>query len=125
LSALYGDSAILLMPSRYEGFGLPLLEGMRAGALCVSSNAGAIIEVAQGAFVSFVNATDSIGWTAAIERACGSIDNGEIDLDALIAHNAAHAAIFRWKDTAQAVASTLLAANGNTSAEATQNGMIS
>jgi glycosyltransferase involved in cell wall biosynthesis len=125
LSALYGDSAILLMPSRYEGFGLPLLEGMRAGALCVSSNAGAIVEVAQGAFVSFVNATDSIGWTAAIERACGLIDGGEINLDALIAHNAAHAAIFRWKDTAQAIAATLLAANGNTSAEAVQDGMIS
>jgi glycosyltransferase involved in cell wall biosynthesis len=114
LSALYGDSAILLMPSRYEGFGLPLLEGLRAGALCVSSNAGAMIEVAQGAFVSFVNATDGIGWTAAIEQACGLVDNGTIDLDALTAHNAAQAARFRWHDTAQAVAATLQAAANGT-----------
>lgn len=110
LSTLYGDSAILLMPSRYEGFGLPLLEGMRAGALCVSSNAGAMVEMAQGAFVSFVNATDVTGWTAAIERACGLVDDGEIDLDALMTHNAAHAARFRWSETARVIATTLHAA---------------
>lgn len=120
LSALYGDSAILLMPSRYEGFGLPLLEGMRAGALCVSSSAGAMVEVAQGAFVSFVNATDGVGWTAAIEGACRLVDNAQIDLDALVAHNAAHAAGFRWRDTAQAIAATLQAAAGGTIAAETR-----
>lgn len=114
LSALYGDSAILLMPSRYEGFGLPLLEGMRAGALCVSSSAGAMVEVAQGAFVSFVNATDGVGWTAAIEGACRMVDDAQLDLDALVAHNATHAAGFRWRDTAQAIAATLQAAVGGT-----------
>ena len=126
LSALYGDSAILLMPSRYEGFGLPLLEGMRAGALCVSSNAGAMVEVAQGAFVSFVNATDGTGWTAAIERACRMIDDAQLDLDTLVAHNAAHAAGFRWRDTARAIAATLQAAAGGTVVAGTQpDGAIS
>jgi len=110
LSALYGDSAILLMPSRYEGFGLPLLEGMRAGAMCISSNAGAMVEVSQGAFVSFVNAGDLTGWTVAIEQACQMIDEGRVDVDALTAHNRDHAARFRWQETAQGIAATLRAA---------------
>lgn len=115
LAALYGDSAILLMPSRYEGFGLPLLEGLRAGTLCVSAAAGAMVEVAQGAFVSFVNAADRVGWTTAIEQTCALVDDGAIDLDALAAHNAAHAARFCWADTAREIAATLRsAAQGNT-----------
>jgi len=116
LAALYGDSAVLLMPSRYEGFGLPLLEGMRAGAMCVSSNAGAMVEVAQGGFVSFVNATDLAGWKMAIEQACRMIDEGRVDVDAMAAHNLEHAARFRWHETAHAIAATLqVAAEGKTS----------
>ena len=107
LAALYADSAILLMPSLYEGFGLPLLEGMLAGALCISSNAGSLVEVAQGGFVQFVNGTDRAGWTAAIEQSCVMIDSGEPDLDPLLRHNRACAARFRWDDTARQVADIL------------------
>jgi len=107
LAALYADSAILLMPSLYEGFGLPLIEGMLAGALCVSSNAGALVEVAQGGFVQFVNGTDREGWTAAIEQACAMVDSGKPDLDPLLRHNIACAAHFRWDRTAHDVAAVL------------------
>jgi glycosyltransferase involved in cell wall biosynthesis len=107
LAALYGDSAILLMPSLYEGFGLPLLEGMLAGTLCVSANAGAMVEVAQGALVSFVNGHDRPGWTRAIEETCALVDGGDLDLDALVAHNRAAAARFRWDVTAREVAALL------------------
>ena len=105
LAALYADSAILLMPSLYEGFGLPLLEGMLAGALCVSSSAGSLIEVAQGGFVQFVNGADIDGWTTAIERSCAMVDGGEPELDPLLRHNITCADRFRWDETArQAVA---------------------
>jgi glycosyltransferase involved in cell wall biosynthesis len=112
LAALYGDSAILLMPSRYEGFGLPLLEGMLAGALPVCSAAGAMVEVAGGALVPFVNADDRPGWSAAIAAACAMVDAPGTgpDPDALVAHNRAQAARFRWDDTAQAYAALLQAA---------------
>lgn len=110
LAALYGDSAILLMPSLYEGFGLPLLEGLLAGALCISSSAGAMVEVAGGAFVQFVNGFDRPGWTAAIEQTCAMIDHSGIDLDALTAHNAAIAGRFRWNVTAREIAAVLEAA---------------
>lgn len=107
LARLYGDSAILLMPSLYEGFGLPLLEGMLAGALCVSSNAGAMVEVAQGAFVPMVNGFDQAGWTRAIEQNCAMIDDGNPDLEPLIAHNVAYARHFRWARTTDAIVELL------------------
>jgi glycosyltransferase involved in cell wall biosynthesis len=110
LAALYADSAILLMPSLYEGFGLPLLEGMLAGAFCVSSNAGAMIEIADGAFVSFVNGTDLVGWVSALEQACDMIDRGQPDLDALLRHNVECASRFRWDRTAGEIAAVLEAA---------------
>ena len=107
LHALYGEAAIVLMPSLYEGFGLPLLEGMQAGALCVSSTAGALVEIAGGAWVQFVNGHDLPGWTQAIEEACRTIDAPTIDLEAMRAHNMQHAAQFSWMRTAEAIAQLL------------------
>ena len=109
LSNLYENSAVLLMPSLYEGFGLPLLEGMLAGALCISSNAGAMVEVSEGAFVQFVNGEDLAGWIAAIEAACTSIDRAGMDLDPLLQRNAATARRLQWSETAMKMAGVLKA----------------
>jgi glycosyltransferase involved in cell wall biosynthesis len=46
LPALYGGSTALVYPSRYEGFGLPLLEAMASGTAVIASNAPALQEVA-------------------------------------------------------------------------------
>jgi len=46
LPALAGAAAAVAMPSRYEGFGLPVLEAQACGAVVVSVRAGAIPEVA-------------------------------------------------------------------------------
>lgn len=107
LAALYADSAIVLMPSRYEGFGLPLLEGMLAGALCLCSNAGSMVEIAEGAFVQVVNGTDRVGWTGAIEEACATIDRDVPELEPLLRHNIERARRFRWDQTAQEIAAVL------------------
>ena len=46
LAALYRGCALLAFPSRYEGFGLPVLEAMSYGAPVVASNASAVPEAA-------------------------------------------------------------------------------
>ena len=49
LSYLYSMSKILLFPSFYEGFGLPLIEAMKCGSVVVASDRGAIPEVVDDA----------------------------------------------------------------------------
>jgi glycosyltransferase involved in cell wall biosynthesis len=49
LGFFYSMSKILLFPSFYEGFGLPLIEAMQCGAVVVASDRGAIPEVVSDA----------------------------------------------------------------------------
>lgn len=51
LPGLYAGAAALVYASRYEGFGLPLLEAMQAGALAIVSRDAALTEVAGGAAI--------------------------------------------------------------------------
>jgi glycosyltransferase involved in cell wall biosynthesis len=106
LRALYEKSAILLMPSLYEGFGLPLAEGLQAGAICISSTAESLVELGQGANVTWVNPLDLDGWVKAIEDSSQRWDTNTIDR-AVLADNMRHAAAFRWADVANATVSLL------------------
>jgi len=45
LNALYQKATVVWFPSRYEGFGMPVIEAMAAGAPVVSSKASSIPEV--------------------------------------------------------------------------------
>jgi glycosyltransferase involved in cell wall biosynthesis len=56
LAELYATCAVFLFPSLYEGFGLPLLEAMAAGAACVTSLVTSLPEVGRDA-VRYVDPT--------------------------------------------------------------------
>src|SRR2546425_5791573 len=45
LPAIYAGAAVLIMPSHYEGFGLPVLEGMAVGVPVVCSGKGSLREI--------------------------------------------------------------------------------
>ena len=45
LPGLYAAADALLMPSQYEGFGLPILEAMASGTLVATSNTASMPEV--------------------------------------------------------------------------------
>ena len=49
LNVLYNQAVCLVYPSSYEGFGIPIIEAMRAGCPVVSTNCKAVLEVGGGA----------------------------------------------------------------------------
>ena len=51
LPALYGSARLFVYPSRYEGFGMPVLEAMRVGTPVVASKHSSLPEVAGDASV--------------------------------------------------------------------------
>ena len=67
INRLYAESTVAVVPSLYEGFGLPAVEAMAAGIPLVSSDGGALAEVvADGGLV--VPAGDSDALAETLER---------------------------------------------------------
>lgn len=58
LCTIYNLAAALLMPSRYEGFGLPVLEAMQSGCPVITAKNGSLSEVG-GDAVMYVDSDDN------------------------------------------------------------------
>jgi len=67
IAELYAESAIAVVPSLYEGFGLPAVEAMACGIPLISSDGGALGEVAGDAAL-VVPAGDVAALAAAIQE---------------------------------------------------------
>lgn len=64
----YDHARVVLVPSREEGFGLPVVEALALGAPVIASSDPALVEVGAGR-PRHLDADDAIGWTAAIVEA--------------------------------------------------------
>jgi glycosyltransferase involved in cell wall biosynthesis len=67
LVSAYHQADVLVFPSLYEGYGLPVIEAMAAGVPVVASEATALPEAVDGAGV-LVSPRDPETWADAIER---------------------------------------------------------
>jgi glycosyltransferase involved in cell wall biosynthesis len=97
LQALYAGATIFAFPSFHEGFGLPVLEAMAAGAPVVASDIPAIREVAGGAAV-LVPPGDVNEWVEALEAL---LDSPSRQTE-LAGAGRERAAMFPWTSTAAA-----------------------
>ena len=93
LNHLYNSAICLLYPSSYEGFGIPVLEAMRAGCPVIAFHGSSIPEVAGEAALLF----DTLDPLALVEMIHRSLDVSE--RDRLRRLGFMQASLFSWKRT--------------------------
>jgi len=96
LNALYNRARIVLHPSYYEGFGLPLVEAMSVGAPLITSSVSSMPEVV-GPAALLVSPGDS----DAIARALLALDGDEGLRDRLVSAGRERLALFDWAAVAR------------------------
>jgi glycosyltransferase involved in cell wall biosynthesis len=91
LPALYRGAEVFVYPSRFEGFGLPVIEAMACGVPCVVSSHPSLDEASGDAAVRAD--PDSP------EEFAGGIRRALAERDELVARGLAHAGRFNWLHT--------------------------
>jgi glycosyltransferase involved in cell wall biosynthesis len=105
LLSLYANAAVFAYPSLVEGFGLPVLEAMAAGAAVVASDADAIVEVADDGALIVTDGTGA-GWAQALGQV---LSDAALERD-LRKRAVAVAASYTWAAAADRTLALLAAA---------------
>jgi glycosyltransferase involved in cell wall biosynthesis len=96
LVMLYNIASVFVMPSLYEGFGLPILEAMSSGCPVITSKEGSLYEVA-GDAAFFIDAYDESSITDGIKKVFTDKNlQSQLSQDGKI-----QADKFSWKQTAE------------------------
>jgi glycosyltransferase involved in cell wall biosynthesis len=106
LPRLYASAAVMVYPSRYEGFGLPVVEGLAAGIPVVASDLPVFREVG-GDQVTFIDPLEPSSLADGIERAI----SGDGENEQARERRQLQARRFDWKSSASVVAQRLLEAS--------------
>lgn len=96
LVGLYNAASVLVYPSFYEGFGLPVLEAMACGCPVIASNTSSLPEVVGGAGILV-----EPGDPSALAGAIRSVMEDEAIAERLVAAGLERAAGFSWARCAQ------------------------
>ncbi len=96
LPALLTGASVFLLPSLYEGFGLPILEAMACGTPVLTSNCSSLPEVAGDAAL-LVDPADPAAIADGVRRLLAN----ETDRGRLIRRGFEQARAFRWESTAR------------------------
>ncbi len=102
LPGLVAGAAAVVYPSLYEGFGLPIVEGLATGAPVVASDLSVFREIG-GDLVEYFDVVNASSLAAAIDRALAD-DPGD---PVARARRQARARTFDWRASAQVVAQRL------------------
>lgn len=95
LVAVYNGAIALLMPSIYEGFGLPIVEAMQCGIPVIGSNCTSIAEIVEHNGI-LLDPYNIEGWAMAMD----SLSSSQNERSRLAALSLERASCFSWRETA-------------------------
>ena len=96
LPLLYAGATVFVLPSLFEGFGMPLLEGMASGTPVIAANTSSLPEVVGDAGLLF-DPLNTEELAEALARACEDRELRE----QLQAGGLARAGLFTWEEAAR------------------------
>ena len=94
--SLYKNASMFVYPSKYEGFGMPILDAFKAGCPVVLSRASCFPEIAEDAALYF-ESEDTQGFLSAVER----LYSDPAFRDSLIQRAYQRLAFFSWEKAAE------------------------